>query len=147
VETPAPQERFDLGARTPQQLEVFMLSFFFLHGATCTVLKQSILLGYSKGWAHEVLNKIFMNNKGIPYAITHEISIIMHIIGSRPLITVSTANASVLSLERGTLYPQDVIPMCLGPIGPSNTSKVSQQGLTTKPLQRVILCVLDMVMP
>ena len=88
-----------------------------------------------------------MNNKGIPYAITHEISIIMHIIGSKPLITVSTANASVLSLERGTLYPQDVIPMCLGPIGPSNTSKVSQQGLTTKPLQRVILCVLDMVMP
>jgi len=57
VETPAPQERFDLGARTPQQLEVFMLSIFFLHGATCTVLKQSILLSqvYSSLRVHVLL--------------------------------------------------------------------------------------------
>jgi hypothetical protein len=29
------------------------------------------------------------------------------------------------------LYPQAVIPSCLGPIKPLNTTKVSRQGLTT----------------
>jgi hypothetical protein len=38
---------------------------------------------------------------------------------------------SVITLCRGcTLYPQVVIPFCLGSIKPLNTTKVSRQGFT-----------------
>jgi hypothetical protein len=39
---------------------------------------------------------------------------------------------SFITLYRGcALYPQAVIPSCLGPIKPLNTTKVNRQGLTT----------------
>jgi hypothetical protein len=39
---------------------------------------------------------------------------------------------SFITLYRGcTLYPRAVIPVCLEPIEPLNTTKVSRQGFTT----------------
>jgi hypothetical protein len=39
---------------------------------------------------------------------------------------------SFITLCKGcALYPQAVIPSCLGPIKPLNTTKVNRQGLTT----------------